>query len=42
VEPDALDEPLLLDGEDVEILKTVRLHDALQKARTRRVRHLLE
>jgi hypothetical protein len=42
VEPTTLDEPLLLAGEDVEVLRTVRLHDALQKARTRRVRHLLE
>jgi hypothetical protein len=42
VEPVAPEEPLLLHGEDVEVLRTVRLHDVLQKARTRRVRHLLE
>ncbi len=36
------DDPLLLDADAVELLRQLRLHDAYQKFRTRRVRHLLQ
>lgn len=36
------DQPLVLDADAVELLRPLRLHDAYQKLRTRRVRHLLE
>lgn len=35
------DQPLVLDADAVEMLRTVRLHYVVQKLRTRRVRHLL-
>lgn len=38
----SVDEPLVLDADAVELLRPLRLHDAFQKFRTRRVRHLLE
>lgn len=41
-DPQDTAEALLIRGDEVEILKTLRLHNALQKFRTRRVRSLLE
>lgn len=40
-QPTTLDEPLLLDGDVVAVLESVKLHDALQKFRSRSVLHLL-